>query len=75
MAVCAITIRKTSVFEWFHFFHFFTKLVSREWFYVTFLCLLVTFGTLFLISEGIVIEHEIVIVGAIVIGLPWGDPG
>ena len=32
---------------------------------MSFLSLLVTFWTLFLISEGIVIEHEIVIVGAI----------
>ena len=23
---------RTDVFEWFHFFHFFTKLVSRGWF-------------------------------------------
>ena len=28
MAVCAITIGKTDVFEWFHFFHLFTNLVS-----------------------------------------------
>ena len=28
MAVCAITIIKTVVFEWFHFFHLFSKLVS-----------------------------------------------
>ena len=42
---------------------------------MTFWYLLVTSGSLFLIFEGIVIEIEIVIVGAIVIGLPWGDPG
>ena len=29
MAVCAITIVKTVVFEWFHFFHLFSKLVSH----------------------------------------------
>ena len=29
MAVCAITIVKTVVFEWFHFFHLFSKLVSQ----------------------------------------------
>ena len=28
MAVCAITIVKTVVFEWFHFFHLFSKLMS-----------------------------------------------
>ena len=28
MAVCVITIVKTMVFEGFHFFHLFTKLVS-----------------------------------------------
>ena len=29
MAVCAITIVKTEVFEWFHFFHLFIEFVSR----------------------------------------------
>ena len=29
MAGCAITIVKTVVFEWFHFFHLFSKFVSR----------------------------------------------
>ena len=29
MAVCAITIVKTVVFEWFHFFHLFIDFVSR----------------------------------------------
>ena len=28
MAACAITIIKTVVFEWFHFFHLFSKLMS-----------------------------------------------
>ena len=28
MAVCAITIVKTVVVEWFHFFHLFNKLMS-----------------------------------------------
>ena len=28
VAVCAITIVKTVVFEWFHFFHLFTNFVS-----------------------------------------------
>ena len=28
MAGCAITIVKTVVFEWFHFFHLFSKLMS-----------------------------------------------
>ena len=32
MAVCAITTVKTVVSEGFHFFNFFTKLVSRGWF-------------------------------------------
>ena len=29
MAACAITIVKTVVFEWFHFFHLFIDFVSR----------------------------------------------
>ena len=29
MAACAITIVKTAVFEWFHFFHFVINLVSQ----------------------------------------------
>ena len=29
MAACAITMVKTVVFEWFHFFHLFIDFVSR----------------------------------------------
>ena len=32
---------------------FFVKWVSRGWFWVSFLCLLMTLGTLFLIFEGV----------------------
>ena len=53
---------------------------SRIWcseggYQVSFWCLLVALGSLFLILEGTVIEIVIVIVGAIVIGLPWTTPG
>ena len=36
VAACVITIVKHNGFEWFHFSNFFTKLVSRDWFYVSF---------------------------------------
>ena len=50
VAVCAITMVKTMVVETFHFFHFFTDLVSRGMVLGDFL---VTFGPLFLIFEGL----------------------
>ena len=53
VAVSAITTVKTVVFEWFHFSHLFTVLCPEGGFWVTFWCLLVTLGTLFLISEGL----------------------
>ena len=53
MAVSVVDIGKTKGFECFHFFMFFVKWVSRGWFWVSFLCLLMTLGTLFLIFEGV----------------------
>ena len=44
---------KTDVFERFHFFHFFTKLVSQGLVLGGFLCLWVTFVNLFLILVSV----------------------
>ena len=71
VAACVKTIIKTTFFIWFPCFHLFTNWCAVGEIWLTFGCILVTLGALFLIFKGPGVSLKCDDFS----GVPWGSPG